>query len=612
MEKNEKQVLDDYRQERKERIAKQNKAAAKKSNSHPGAKSVMGKIFSGLIAVVVAVAIIFGSLNFFGVPQRVVKAVTVDGESYSMSELSFYYMQIFNNYANYSYSYDSNYGEGYGVMLTGYDYTKSPAEQTKKDADGNEITWDEFFLDEAVSNIASIKRYYKAAVDAGIELDDDAKAEIEDAIESIKQQIESYKTSTTNPQAGNYSVSGFLTLQYGKGVTESFYRQILEEQKMVELYQQSRQDALSAEYSDEDIENEYAKAPSDYDVTDFRWFTFDVAEATESSSDTEETSEDSAAALEEAKQKAEDFIAKVKASSNFSEETFKKVVLDTVDKDDESYDTYKEEAATLLQKADKATIKSNVSEDAANWFFETNDDGAYVRQAGDMKYFASSDSKTVYVFYATGTPYRDETKQASVRHILVKFPDETTTEATSETASGEEDVSEETSEAAESGVSASDKEKCKKEAESILADYNTYITSNLKGEVDAEYFAELANEYSDDTASATNGGLIEGLANDGSYVPQFEDWVFAEGEFAGQERKTGTTGIIETQYGYHVMFFESESENPVWYQTIIDNFVTADWEAEQKAFDESFAEDAIVRKEKVEQWVKNACLDIIG
>lgn len=611
MEKNEKQNLDSYRQERKERIAKQNKAAAKKSNSHSGAKSVMGKIFSGIVAVAVAVAIIFGSLNFFGVPQRVVKAVTIDGESYSMSELSVYYMQIFNNYANYSYSYDSSYGEGYGVMLTGYDYNKSPADQTKKDEDGNEITWDEFFLDEAVANMASIKRYYKAAVEAGIELDDAAQGEIEDAIESIKTQIETYKTSSENPDAGNYSVSGFLALQYGKGVTEKFFRKVLAEQKMVELYQQSRQDALGDEYSAEDIEKKYAEAPSDYDVTDFRWFTFDVPEATESSSDAEESSEDSSAALTETKQKAEDFIAKVKAESNYNEDTFKNVVLDTVGKDDENYDTYKEEAATLLQKADKATIKTNVSEDAATWFFETNDDGAYVRQAGDMTYFASSDGATVYVFYATGTPYRDETKQASVRHILVKFPETTTSEATSETASGEE-VSEETSEAEQSTVSAKDRESCKKEAESILADYNTYITANLKGEADAEYFGELAAELSDDTASATEGGLIEGLANDGTYVPEFEDWVFAEGAYAGQERKVGTTGIIETEYGYHVMFFESESENPEWYQTIVDSFVSTDWEAEQKAFEESFAEDAIVRKEKVEQWVKDACLDIIG
>lgn len=601
----EKQNLDNYRQERKERIAKQNKSAAKKSNSHSGAKAVMGKIVSGVIAVAVVVAIVFGSLNFFGVPQRVVKAVTIDGESYSMSELSFYYMQIYTNYANYSYSYESNYGEGYGALLTGYDYTISPDKQTKKDADGNEITWDEFFMDEAIKNMANIKRYYKVAVEAGIELTDEAKAEIEETVESIQTQIDSYKTSQ-NPDAANYSVSGFLTLQYGKGVTEKFFRQIMAEQKIVELYQESRQDALADAHGKEDIEAVYEKAPSDYDVVDFRWYTIEVNPEAESDDAAEPSSEESEAKLNAAKQKAEAFIEKVKSVSNYNEETFKNVVLETVGKDDENYETYKQEAATLLQKADKATVKSNVSEDASKWLFETNDDGAYVRQAGDITYYVSSDNETIYIFYATGTPYRDETKSASVRHILVKFP-ETTTSASEEPVSGEE-----TSEVEDVTVSADTKEQCKKEAESILADYQTYIKENLDGKADGEYFGELASELSDDTASASEGGLIEGLRNDGTYVTAFEDWVFSEGEFAGEERTVGSTAIIETEYGYHVMFYDSVAENPEWYQTIVDEMIGDEWEAEQTKFEESFAEDAIVRKEKIVAKVKESCLDIIG
>lgn len=608
MDNNEKQNLDAYRQERKERIAKQNKAAAKKSNSHQGAKSVMGKIVGGVIAVVLVAAILFGSLSFFGVPQRVVNAVTIDGESYSMSELSLYYMQIYTNYANYSYSYDQQYGEGYGAMLTGYDYSVSPAQQSTKDADGNEITWDEFFMDEAIKNMANIKRYLKAAKDAGIVLDDAAKAEIQESIDSIQTQIDSYKNSQ-NPQMANYSVSGFLSLQYGKGVTESFFRSVLEEQKLVELYQQSRQDALGDAHTDAEIEAVYAAAPSDYDVVDFRWYTIDVNPDTAdgSSTEAEESSEEAEAALTAATQKAEAFIEKVKSEANYNEETFKKVVLDTVGKDDANYKTYKQEAATLLQKATKATVKSNVSEDASKWFFETNDDGAYVRQSGDMIYFVSSDKETVYIFYATGTPYRDETKRVSVRHILVKFP-ETTTEATSEeTLTGEDETAVETA-----TVAADKKAECKKEAESILAEYELYIKENLNGEADAEYFAELAAELSDDTASAEDGGLIADLANDGQYVPAFEDWAFSEGEFLGQERKVGTTGIIETEYGYHVMFYDSVEKNADWYQSIMDSKVSEDWEAEQTKFEESFAEGAIARKDKVVAWVKDACLDIIG
>lgn len=602
MDKNEKQNLDDYRQERKERIAKQNKSAAKKSNSHSGAKNVLNKIISAVIAVVVVVAIVAASLNFFGVPQRLIKSVTIDGESYSMSELSCYYMQIYNNYASYSYNYDSNYGEGYGKMLTGYDYNISPDEQTTTDADGNTITWDEYFLEEAIKNMANIKRYYKLAVEGGIELTEDAEAEIQEAIESVETQIKSYQD-----QSANYSVSRYLTLTYGKGVTEKFFKKVLTEQKIVELYQESRQDALADEYSADSVEAVYTEAPADYDVVDFRWYTINVATGEDTDAAAEDTSEDTSVALAAATQQAQTFIDKVKSEPNYSEQTFKNVVLETVGTDNENYETYKEEAATLLQKADKATISSSVSDDAANWLFETNDDGAYVRQAGDIKYFVNSDSDTVYILYATGTPYRDETKHASVRHILVKYPD--ATEAASEEAvSGEaESVA-----AEDTTVSAEVKSECESEAASILADYESYIAENLNGEADEEYFGELASSLSDDTASATEGGLIEDLANDGTYVVAFEDWVFAEGDFAGEERTAGTTAIIETEYGYHVMYYVSQDEYAEWYQTILDDLVAEDWEAEQTEFEESFAEDAIVRKEKVEGWVKDACLEIIG
>ena len=37
-------------------------------------------------------------------------------------------------------------------------------------------------------------------------------------------------------------------------------------------------------------------------------------------------------------------------------------------------------------------------------------------------------------------------------------------------------------------------------------------------------------------------------------VEQFEDWCF------DKERKPGDTGIVETKYGYHVMYYSSTDE----------------------------------------------------
>lgn len=591
MDKNEKESLDAYRQERKERIAKQAKQNAKKSNAHNGAKSVLGKVVKCLVAAVVVVAIIAGSVSFFGVPQRLIKAVEIDGKAYSMSELSVYYMQMFNNVYQTASTYESNYGEGTGKMLTGYDISLSPADQTTKDADGNEISWDEQFLTQSIEYMAKVKRYYKAAVEAGIEMTEEAQKEIDTAIESL------------STKRGNYSVSSFLTLYYGKGVTEKLYRQVLVEQQIVALYQEARQDELKANYSKDAVNAEYNKDKSAYDVVSFRWYTIKIESDAETTSSLGEDESSVVTTTTYAEEKeAAAFIEKVKSTKNYNEDTFKQAVLDRVDKDSEDYETYSQDISTLMQKIDKATIKSNVSEKAADWLYETDANGNYIRQPGDMNYYVSDDAKSVYIFYATGIPYQDETTPASVRHILVQFPETTTAEAVS----GEDVTGEDTA------VADTAKAECKSEAESILADYNNYIKENNSGNADEEYFGELASKLTDDTGSASAGGLIENLANNGQYVANFEDWVFSEGDFAGEERAPGTTGIIETEYGYHVMYFVNKNENPVWYDTILDTLISADWEKEQTEFEKQFGEDAIVRKSMIEGMVKKASIKTIN
>ena len=592
MDKNEKAALDTYRQERKERIAKQAKQANKKSNSHDGAKSFLGKVVNGLIAVVLVVAILGASLNFFGVPQRMINAIEIDGKAYSMSELTLYYMQMYNNTYSYASSYESNYGEGYGKMLTGYDITRSPADQTTKDEDGNEITWDEHFLEQAIEYMATVKRYYNTAVEAGIVMTEEAQADIDAAIESL------------DSNSGSYSLSRFLTLYFGKGITEKLYKSVLTEQQIVALYQESRQDELKGAYSEEDVNKIYAEDKTAYDVASFRWFTIDIeseAEVTSTIGEDESVVTSSTYAEEE---QAKAFIEKVKSEKNYNEETFKKVVLEFVDEKSQDYETYKQDQATLIQKISKSSVKTNVNEEAANWLFETDAEGNYVRQPGDMNYYVSSDKKDVYIFYANGIPFKDETAPASVRHILVQFPDETTTEAVSgEAVSGEAETEK---------VAADVKAECKSEAASILDSYKDYINENASGKADEDYFAELASKYSDDTGSASQGGLIEDLANDGAYVANFEDWAFAEGEFADEDRVPGSTGIIETEYGYHVMYFVGAHEYPVWYETILDDLISEDWEAEQTEFEKQFGEDALVRKETVLGWVKKAAVKTIN
>ena len=74
-----------------------------------------------------------------------------------------------------------------------------------------------------------------------------------------------------------------------------------------------------------------------------------------------------------------------------------------------------------------------------------------------------------------------------------------------------------------------------------------------------DYFAELANEYSDDHdegETVTDGGIYQGITSETNFVEPFLNWCMDE------NRKVGDYEIVQTEYGYHIMYF-SASE-PIW------------------------------------------------
>ena len=94
-------------------------------------------------------------------------------------------------------------------------------------------------------------------------------------------------------------------------------------------------------------------------------------------------------------------------------------------------------------------------------------------------------------------------------------------------------------------------EACRVAAQAVLDEY-------LAGELTEERFAELAGQYSVDTGSNANGGLYTDVY-EGQMVEPFENWCF------DASRTYGETGLVQTTYGYHVMFFvESKA---AWYET---------------------------------------------
>lgn len=89
-------------------------------------------------------------------------------------------------------------------------------------------------------------------------------------------------------------------------------------------------------------------------------------------------------------------------------------------------------------------------------------------------------------------------------------------------------------------------------ANELLAQFNA-------GEKTEDAFAALATENSTDTGSSSNGGLYEDIRI-GQMVKPFEDWCF------DASRQAGDTGVVQTDYGYHIMYFVSRSDYSYWQQ----------------------------------------------
>ena len=126
----------------------------------------------------------------------------------------------------------------------------------------------------------------------------------------------------------------------------------------------------------------------------------------------------------------------------------------------------------------------------------------------------------------------------NVRHILI-MPD----------------AAEDASEAEKSAANAAAKAK----AEELLAAFRENPSESA--------FAELASQNTQDPGSKDNGGLYENVMP-GRMFESFDDWCFDE------SRKPGDTGIVETSYGYHVMYFVSVSDTPYWITVARDSILS--------------------------------------
>lgn len=79
-----------------------------------------------------------------------------------------------------------------------------------------------------------------------------------------------------------------------------------------------------------------------------------------------------------------------------------------------------------------------------------------------------------------------------------------------------------------------------------------------------EGFAQFAMEHTEDPGSMSTGGLYTDIY-EGQMVEPFEEWCFEE------SRKYGDTGLVQTNYGYHIMYFVESRET--WITNVSDAII---------------------------------------
>ena len=187
----------------------------------------------------------------------------------------------------------------------------------------------------------------------------------------------------------------------------------------------------------------------------------------------------------------------------------------------------------------------------------------------------TGDSKTIKGYYVVRFESCTDNAfaLADIRHILIKFEGGTTNSTTGQTT-----------------YTDAQKNAAKAAAEKLYNEYKEAIKDKDTAKAE-EIFAELAKLNSGDS-NAAQGGLYEAVYP-GQMVTSFNDWCFAKGDYSDEApRKAGDHGLVETEYGWHLMFYVDDNE-----ETYRDYMVSKDKRA--KDMEEWY--DGILKSAKYEE-----------
>lgn len=471
------------------------------------------KIITAVIAIIVVIALLFayvatgfvrkGMAATLGWPQKTFTAYTLtdaDGEKHDIKVNTYNY--YFALYYNNLQSTVSSYKQ-YGIDLDEANMNvdfDKKLSEQTRTQDGKTTTWLEYVQEQVEDSIKDTYASYYKAVKENKGKDPEIT---DDQKKEIKEALKNYKESA---HKYGYTVSGYIEAAMGHGVTKDVFVREATISYIAENYDSDhKNDSDSKTYTDKELNAYKKKNESKLQSVDIKMFECD--------------SEDDAKAFKKAlKADGSNFAA---LASKYSSDDFDK----KANKNSQET-TYNDMTRSTMEGLSVAisTADDDKKYPGLDWLYSSD------RKAGDVRQDSTS------VVYVVKPVYMSDAKTVNVRHILI---------------APESSKSSDDSSSSKSAKDCTDKEwaAAEKKAKSILAKYNS-------GDKTSKSFAKLAKSNSSD-GNASDGGLYENIIPN-QMVPTFNAWCF------DSSRKAGDVGIVKTEYGYHIMYFEGKNDQAVW------------------------------------------------
>ena len=498
----------------KKKMRKEQKASTMTEKQQAASKEAK-KLHIMTISFVVIIALFIGMFGYITVDKILIKTAfyekntiiaNVDNQDLNQIDFTFYYVDAIQAFYNNVYN---TYTDSTALYLStiNLDLNKPLDEQTNASYDD---TWFAYFAEQALTNAKSDYALSKLAASENF----DASKAIESKLATAKSNLAFY--------ASYYgSLDNYLSSKYCNGANEASYTEYLTRSIIASEYYNAHLDTLS--YTDSDYRTYEADKYNNFSSFDFASYTVNYesflkdGQTSEDGKTTTYTDEQRDAARVEAK------IAAEKLVNCTTIEEFNAAIAAL------SYNEGKTVTSNTNEKIHYSAIKTVYGD----WL------GDAERKTGDMKAFpvestttdANGNERTVINSY-TVLMYLDTDKNqaplSNVRQLLVSFKNGTTDANGNTTYTDEQ------------------KAEAKAKADDLYAEWQE------KGG-DKETFIEMIATNSDD-GSASTGGLYEHIHRDCNYVPEFLNWSI------DASRKEGDSGIVATQYGYHIMYFDGYDE----------------------------------------------------